>query len=122
MEKIDTGYETTAHYKGSRRTATKKGGGRGVCQVTGTKHEFLKVRRAGLIRYMKAFTWASNARLSMYVCEVCVDCGGYRNMHLIQKESQREVERAVASWCEEDAYEHVLTLRDEELRTRPKVK
>lgn len=77
------GYEDTPYVKGSKKTKTKKGTGRGVCQATHAPHDWLWVH-TGLYNYPN-YQWV----VSLY--KLCVDCNGYAYGKYLRAESRKKL-------------------------------
>ena len=99
----NTGYEDTPYVKGSKKTKTKKGTGKGVCAVTSKPHEFLWVRTSDRPYFGKMYGWGREAT---YYCVVkyCVDCGRYdrRSMRAFSGTGAAECRKKVCTFLGED--------------------
>ena len=77
------GYEDTPYVKGSKKTKTKKGTGRGVCQVTHAPHDWMWVH-TGLCNYTDNL-WVTS------LMKLCIDCDGYAYGKYLRAESRNKL-------------------------------
>lgn len=78
------GYEDTPYVKGSKKTKTKKGTGRGVCQVTHAPHDWLWVHTE-LYNYPNRQGWYT------FLMKLCVDCDGYDYGMYLRADSRKKL-------------------------------